>query len=78
MTRGGLCFIQCGLVFGLGVYASFVTAENRVRGAHLFGLELERLHQEQEIPHLRNSLEKLELEELAFESAFGDPQTRVD
>ncbi|GEM_PF-2269640 len=75
VTRGVACLVLCALTFAAGLCTAACEASNRERGGELYWQEMRRLQQEQEIPHLLDTLARAEMAQLSIESAFGDSQT---
>ncbi|HIF39865.1 MAG TPA: hypothetical protein EYQ74_02040 [Planctomycetes bacterium] len=72
---GTASLLLCIVVFVAALATAACEASNSQRGGEMYEKEAQRIQMEGRILHLLNSVETLEMEQLAIESPFGDPQT---
>jgi hypothetical protein len=72
---GTASLLLCVVVFVVALATAACEASNRQRGGEMYEKESHRIEMEGEILHLLNKVERLEMEQLSFESPFGDSQT---
>ena len=72
---GTASLLLCMVVFVVALATVACEASNRQRGGDMWKAERQRIQDEGAILHLRNRVERLEMEQLSIESPFGDSQT---